>query len=277
MLAEAWGTFILVLFGVGSVAISVWTGAYGLWVVSLMFAIGVFIGVYASAKISGGHLNPAVTIAVAAFTDFEWKKVIPYIIAQLLGAFVAAFFIWLLFDTIAANFEAVNGLVRGQAGSQVSMMGYATFAPNPAIIGTDTGSINLISNWQWFVSEALMTSILLFGIFFLTDPNNTSAPQSNLAPVFIAMLVAALIAFEAPLSMTALNPARDIGPRIFAAIAGWGEIAFPGPKGGWWIPTVSTIVGGLLGGAFYHLIYKKAFNEQVAEIGRGKTNEKIAE
>jgi glycerol uptake facilitator protein len=85
------------------------------------------------------------------------------------------------------------------------------------------------------------------------------APAANLAPAFIGLLVAALIAYEAPVSMTALNPARDIMPRLWMAIVGWGEIAFPGPKGGWWIPTVSTIVGGIVGGAFYQGVYKRLF------------------
>ncbi len=261
MMAEAEGTFILVLFGVGSVGVSVWTGSYGLWVVALMFAIGVFIGVYASGDISGGHLNPAVTITMAMFTDFEWRKVVPYIIAQLIGAFIAAFVIWLLFNPITASYEAANSMVRGEFGSQVSAMGYTTYAPNPAIIGTDADKLHLVANWQWFVAEMVMTAILLFGIFFLLDPANKLAPQANLAPVFIALLVAALIAFEAPISMTALNPARDLAPRIFALLAGWGEMAFPGPKGGWWIPTVSTIAGGLLGGFWYHKVYKSAFQQ----------------
>ena len=72
-------------------------------------------------------------------------------------------------------------------------------------------------------------------------------------------MVAALVAFEAPISMTALNPARDLGPRVWMAVVGWGDIAFPGPRGGWWVPLVSTIVGGLIGGAFYHGVYKKVF------------------
>ncbi|MCC9620717.1 aquaporin family protein [Thalassospira sp. MA62] len=259
MAAECAGTFILVLFGVGSVALSVWTGAYGLWPVSLMFALGVALGVYASGKVTGGHLNPAVTISMAAFAGFPWKKVIPFIVAQVVGAFLAGAFIHYFYADIIAVFEAANNIVRGEPGSQLSAMGYGTYGPNPAFIGTDAAAFAQVSNMKWFLSEAAVTAILVFGIFFLTDENNSLAPQANLVPVFIGLLVAALVAYEAPISMTAMNPARDFGPRLVSFIAGWGDMAFPGPRGGWWIPTVSTIVGGLVGGAFYNLAYKKIF------------------
>lgn len=257
--AEFVGTFILVFFGVGAVCVSVWTGAYGLWVVSMMFALGVALGVYAAGKVSGGHLNPAVTITMAMFTEFSWSKVLPYIVAQVLAAFLAAVVIHYLYSDILAAFETAKGLIRGEPGSQLSAMGYATFAPNPAFIGTDPAAFSKVSVTQWFVSEAFATAILLFGIFFLLDEDNTLAPQANLAPVMIGLLVAALVAFEAPISMTALNPARDLGPRALTAIVGWGDIAFPGPRGGWWVPTVSTIVGGLAGGALYQCVYKRVF------------------
>lgn len=259
MSAEFIGTFILVFFGVGSVCVSVWLGAYGLWVVSLMFALGVTLGVYAAGKVSGGHLNPAVTITMATFTEFSWSKVLLYIVAQVLAAFLAAAFIYYLYSDILAAFEVGKGLVRGEPGSQLSGMGYATYAPNPAFIGTDPAALSKVSLTQWFVSEAFATAILLFGIFYLLDEDNTLAPQANLAPVMIGLLVAALVAFEAPISMTALNPARDLGPRAWMAIVGWGDIAFPGPRGGWWVPTVSTIIGGLAGGALYQCAYKRVF------------------
>jgi glycerol uptake facilitator protein len=259
MAAEGAGTFILVLFGVGSVGLSVWTGAYGLWPVSLMFALGVALGVYASGKVTGGHLNPAVTITMAVFAGFPWKKVVPFIVAQMIGAFVAAAIIHLFYNDIIAAFEAAHNIVRGEMGSQLSAMGYGTYAPNPAFIGTDAVAFAKVSNLKWFASEAFVTAVLLFGIFYLTDEDNSLAPQANLVPVFIGLLVAALVAYEAPISMTAMNPARDLGPRLVSFFAGWGDMAFPGPRGGWWIPAASTIVGGLIGGAIYHGGYKKIF------------------
>lgn len=259
MLAECIGTFILVLFGVGSVAVSVWTGGLSLWPVALMFALGVTLGVYASGKISGGHLNPAVTLTLAVFTGFSWSKVAPYILAQFVGAAIASAAIYAFYSGIVEHYEIGAGLVRGEAGSQLSAMGFGTYAPNPAFVGTDEAAFAQVSLVKWFLSEAFTTAILVFGILYLTDQHNTSGPSANMAPFFIGLLVAALVAYEAPISMTAMNPARDLGPRLVSYLFGWGEMAFPGPRGGWWIPTVASIAGGLVAGVFYRGIYRGIF------------------
>lgn len=256
LVAEFFGTFLLILFGNGAVAVSVWTGAYDLWAVALMWALGVALGVYAAGAVSGGHINPAVTLAQAAFGDFDWDKVIPYAVSQLLGAFVATAAIHVAFSGVVEAFEAAEGLVRGAAGSQLSAMAYTTYAPNPAIIGTAQEHLAQVTHVQWFVSEMIITAVLVFAIFFLIDQKNEGRPLANIAPLIIGLLVGALVAYEAPVSMAALNPARDLGPRVFALLAGWGEIAFPGPRGGFWIPTVSTLVGGLAGGGIYAYLYK---------------------
>lgn len=267
LIAEFFGTFILILFGDGAVAVSVWTGAYDLWAVSLMWALAVAFAVYAAGAISGAHVNPAVTIAMAAFDDFEWSKVLPYIGAQLLGAFIAAAAIHVAFSGVLEAFEAAEGLVRGQAGSQLSAMAYTTYAPNPAIIGASAEALAQVGMGQWFISEVIITAVLLFGIFFLVEEANEGRPLANMSALIIGLLVGALVAYEAPVSMAALNPARDLGPRVWAFLAGWGEIAFPGPRGGFWIPTVSTIIGGLLGGAVYKYIFRSIYPVQ-PEPGR---------
>lgn len=259
MRGEFVGTFVLVFFGVGSVVVAVATGGYNLWGLSMMWAIAVMLGIYASGQITGAHLNPAVTISLATYTDFPWKKVVPYIIAQTLAAFAAVVIIHIAFSGIIGHFEIINDLVRGEYGSQLSAMVYATYAPNPAFWGTTAEALPIVSHLTWFLSEAIITAVLLFGIYFLVDPNNKIKP--SIAPIMIGLLVGALVAYEAPVSQAALNPARDIGPRIFLWLAGWGKIAFPGPTGGWWIPSVSTIVGGLIGGAFYHGLYKNVFKK----------------
>lgn len=267
-LGEFFGTFILILFGNGSVAVSVWTGSYDLWAVSLMWGIGVALAVYAAGAVSGAHINPAVTIAVATFNeDFEWNKVLPYIVAQLLGAFVATAAIHAAFSGVLRAFESGADLVRGQAGSQLSAMAYTTYAPNPAIIGTDAAAMAQVTHLQWFVSEVIITAVLVFAIFYLIEEANEGRPVVNMAALIIGVLVAALVAYEAPVSMAALNPARDLGPRVWALLAGWGEIAFPGPRGGFWIPTVSTIIGGLAGGAIYQYLYRSVYPTP-AEPGR---------
>lgn len=267
LIAEFVGTFILILLGNGAVAVSVWTGAYDLWSVAFMWGLAVTFGVYAAGAISGAHINPAVTVAMAAFTDFEGRKVAPYILVQMLGAFVASAAIHLAFGGVVTGFETAEGLVRGEMGSQLSAMAFTTYAPNPAIIGTDAAAFVQVSHTQWFLSEAIITAVLVFGIFYLIEEYNAGRPLSNMSALFIGLLVAALVAYEAPVSMAALNPARDLGPRVWTLIAGWGEIAFPGPRGGFWIPTVSTVVGGLIGGAVYTFTYKGLFPVP-AESGR---------
>src|ERR687896_208741 len=266
LLTEFVGTFILILFGNGAVAVSVATGSYDLWAVSLMWFIGVALAIYAAGAVSGAHINPAVTISIAAFTDFPWRKVGPYIIAQILGAFTASVGIYVAFGGVISAFEASENLTRGEPGSQLSAMIFTTYAPNPAIIGTDQSAFAQVPLVTWFASEVIITAMLLFGVFYIIEEINAGRPLANIGPAFIGILVAGLVAYEAPVSMAALNPARDLGPRIFTLLAGWGEIAIPGPRGGFWIPTVATIVGGLVGGAIYHLVYKRAYPVP-AEVG----------
>lgn len=265
--AEFVGTFILMLFGNGAVVVSVATGSYDLWAVALMWFVGVSLAIYAAGAVSGAHINPAVTLSFAAFTDFPWRRVFPYIIAQILGAFSASVAIYIAFHGLINNFEASNNIVRGEPGSQLSAMVFTTYAPNPAIVGTGQAAFDQVPLWTWFASEVIITAFLVFAVFYLIEEINSARPLANLFPVMIGVVVAGLVAYEAPVSMAALNPARDLGPRIFTLLAGWGEVAFPGPRWGFWIPTVSTIVGGLTGGAIYTYLYKRVYPVP-AETGR---------
>jgi glycerol uptake facilitator protein len=266
--AEFVGTFILMLFGNGAVVVSVATGSYDLWAVALMWFVGVSLAIYAAGAVSGAHINPAVTLSFAAFTDFPWRKAGPYIIAQILGAFTASVAIYTAFHGLINNFEAANNIVRGEPGSQLSAMVFTTYAPNPAIVGTGQAAFDQVPLWTWFASEMIITAFLVFAVFYLIEEINSARPLANLFPVMIGIVVAGLVAYEAPVSMAALNPARDLGPRIFTLLAGWGDIAFPGPRGvDFLIPTVSTIVGGLIGGAIYTYLYKRVYPVP-AEAGR---------
>lgn len=258
MMAEFVGTFLLVLLGCGSIAVSVYTESYALWPVAMMFGIGAALGIYASARISGGHINPVVTLTVATFDVFPWSRVAPFILAQCAGAFCAALLLYYLYADVIAAFEASEGLVRGKPGSQMSAMIFTTYAPNPAIIGTDPEALAQVGYLKWAIAEIFVTFILVFGVLFTTDQNNHLAPPAGLFPLVIGLLVAVLIAFEAPLTMTSMNPARDLGPRFVVWLFGWGEIAMPGPRGGFWIASAAPIVGGLLAGLFYTTVYASA-------------------
>lgn len=264
--AEFVGTFILILFGNGAVVVSVATGSYDLWAVSLMWFVGVSLAIYAAGAVSGAHINPAVTLSFAAFTEFPWRKVGPYVVAQVLGAFTASVAIYVAFHGVINNFEAANNIVRGEPGSQLSAMVFTTYAPNPAIVGTGQAAFDQVPMWTWFTSEMIITALLVFGVFYIIEEINAGRPLANIGPAMIGILVAGLVAYEAPVSMAALNPARDLGPRVFTLLAGWGDIAIPGPRAGFWIPTVSTVVGGLIGGAIYTYLYRRVYPTP-AEVG----------
>ncbi len=251
-IAEAVGTFLLVLFGTGVVHVAVFAGAFGgLGQIAVAWGIGVGLAIYATAAISGAHLNPAVTLAFAVYRGFAWQRVGPYVAAQFIGAFTAAAVLFGLFHNFIARFEASHGLVRGEAGSQRSAMAYGEYFPNPDF-GTDEQAFALVSHLQAFSAEAIGTGLLVFFIFALIEPRNANAPRGRAVAFPIGLVVTVLICLLAVLTQGGFNPARDFGPRVFAYLAGWGEIAIPGPRGGFFtVYIVAPIVGGLIGAGAY--------------------------
>jgi len=264
--AEAVGTFLLVFFGVGVVHAAVLTGAQvGLWHVAVVWAIGVSLGIYASAARSGAHLNPAITIAFVAFRGFPRDKAVGFVLAQVLGAFLAAAVLYGLFGGILAHFEAVHGLVRGMPGSEQAAMIYGEYFPNPGLAQALNWSQAVVSLPRAMLAEGIGTGLLAFFIFSLTHPRNLAAPRSRLVPVFIGLAVAAIISVLSPLTQTGLNPARDFGPRLFAWLAGWGQIAIPGPRGGFFtVYILAPILGALAGAAIFQFTMLSK-SERVAE------------
>src|SRR5690606_19129775 len=129
-------------------------------------------------------------------------------------------------------FEAKKGLVRGQPGSELSAMVFGEYFPNPAIFGTDAVAFRQVSSIQAMGAEAIGTCLLVFFIVALTDARNRSRPNGTSFAPFIGLTVAVIIAVVAPLTQAGLNPARDFGPRLFSYFVGWGDIAIPGPRGG---------------------------------------------
>lgn len=266
-LGEFIGTFFLVLVGCGAVFGAVYLGIFAdLLPVMFLWAVAVAIAVYVGAAISGAHFNPAVTLTMAVWAKFPWKKVIPYIASQLAGAFVAACTLWAMFSGFAAPFEAAKGLVRGQFGSQLSGMVFFCSVPNPAIVGTTAEAYAKVPLYVGFLSEFLGTAMLLIMIFVLIEHRNSFAPSQNMFPVILGVAVFAIVALTAPLSMTSLNPARDLGPRLLALFLGWGKMAFPGGRGDFWIASVGPILGGQFGGFVYckgiQRLYPPATTEQ---------------
>lgn len=254
-LGEFLGTFVLILLGLGSVAMVVaalnQSGrgpapfvAQADWLIIIWgWAFGVVFGVYVAGGVTGAHINPAVTIAFAVRRGFPWSKVPVYIVSQVAGAFVAAAVVYGNYQGAIDSFERVHGITRGALNSVPTFSIFATF---PA---------KYFGNWGGpFVDQVIGTGILLMLVFALVD-NANQPPKSNIAPFMIGMVVAVIgLSFGANAGY-AINPARDLGPRLWAWIEGYGKIAVPGDYGNvnsyMWIPIVGPIIGGILGGTMY--------------------------
>ncbi len=256
-LAECIGTFFLVFFGVGSVFVAVLTGALqGLFQVAVVWGLVIALGIYATSMVSGAHFNPAVTIACSIWRSFPRANIIPYILSQLTGAFLAAALLFSLFSGVLNTYEQDKAIVRGQAGSEKSAMLFGEYFPNPGNFGTDQQAYKTVSHVQAMVAEGIGTAILVFFIFALTDLQNANRPNGTLFAPFIGLTITILISVIAPLTQAGFNPARDFGPRLFAWMAGWGAIAIPGPRGGFFtVYILAPILGGVVGGGCYdHLV-----------------------
>jgi glycerol uptake facilitator protein len=263
---EVVGTFVLVFIGNGAVAVSVLTGGFDLFGVAVLWGLGVAMAVYWAGGVSAAHLNPAVTAAMVLWRGFPLRRVPGYVGGQLLGAFLAAATLWVTWGGYYRRFHEANGVVVGEPGSEITGMTLWTFFPNPAFAGVvvgDAASVRdvaeLVTFPQAFLSEVVITAILVGVIFALVDDRNPVGTRETpaLAALLIGALVAMLVAYEAPISMAALNPARDLGPRVLGFLVGYGEVAIPGLRGEFWLPTVSTVVGGVLGGGLYDRLTRR--------------------
>ena len=258
-IGEVIGTYIMVLFGTGSVAAAEVTGAQvGLWQVAVVWALGVALAIYATANVSGAHLNPAISLAFAIFrsSEFSFRLLPIYWAAQLIGAVLAGLSVFAIFRTFIIRFEVSNALVRGEDGSQLSAMVFGEYFPNPAIYGSGDAAAALISPGGAAFIEGFGTAILAFVIFSLTDRRNAGLSTKNMTPLLVGFTIAALISLFAPLTQAGWNPARDFGPRIVAYFAGWGAIAIPGPSNGFWVYIVGPLIGAPLGAAIHEFLIR---------------------
>jgi glycerol uptake facilitator protein len=260
-LAELVGTFILVFFGCGAVHAAVLANVqHDLWQVAIVWGIGVMLASYVVGGISGAFINPAITIAMAAWRRFPWSDVPGYILAQLGGAILAALVLLLLFSPFLRDLEDRKKVVRGEAGSEITAMCYGEYFPSPGSLagGDEPYSIEKhdkinaqVPEPIACIAEILGTALLALVVFAITDDRNAAAPQARLAPAFIGLTIAVLISVIAPLTQACFNPARDFGPRLVAYFAGWGRIALPRGLGFLTVYILSPIAGAVAGGGLY--------------------------
>lgn len=256
LLGEFFGTFVLVFFGVGAVNAAVVTGAQsGLWQVAVVWAVGVSLGIYCSAALSGAHINPAITTVAAVYDRFPLTRVVPYWVAQVAGAACASLVLYTMFAEAIIEFERQHGLLRGGPASELSAMVFGEYFPNPAIFGTTEDAWRIVGLKSAFVAEMVGTAMLAFLVATVTHSRNAARPPSAGAAVMIGVGVAAIISVVAPLTQAGINPARDFGPRLVSYFLGWGEIAIPGPRGGWFtVYILAPVVGALIGGGVYRFL-----------------------
>ena len=236
LLGEFLGTFILILLGNGVVSGVVLnktktTGA-GWVAITLGWGFAVMMGVYISGFMSPAHLNPAVTIAMAMIGSFSWSLVLPYIIAQMLGAMVASIILYLMFYPHYAETK-----------NPADILG--TFSTGPAIRQT---SSNLIS--EIVGTAVLTTGILAFGQYAITQ-------TSGVSPLLVGAIITAIGLSLGATTGYSLNPARDLGPRIMHAILpikGKGDSDWSYA----WIPVVGPIIGGSLGALLFNMVIQFA-------------------
>lgn len=245
---ELIGTFILVFFGCSSVAVAVLYSAHNsLFQVAGIWGMGVMLAIYATRHLSCAHLNPAVSIAMVLGKRMSARWLPVYFGAQFIGAFLAAMLLYTLFSESIAAYEATNNIVRSSQESIRTAMIFGEYYPNPG-----AGTSAVVSYWNAFWAEAAGTFFLVLMIFSLTEGCNVGRPDDALAPLFIGMTVSAIICVIAPLTQAGLNPARDLSPRLFAYLAGWGKAAFPDDQYGF---LVIYVVAPILGGAAASLLF----------------------
>ncbi len=235
MIGEFFGTMVLILFGDGCVATLALFDQFNVgtrtWPVIIFgWGFAVMLGIYVAGAISGAHINPAVTLSLAATGRHPWSKVLPYWLAQLLGAFVAAAILWFVYQ----------GALQHAIGSgPVTSIGGVFYTSPKSFVGT----------FGAFGDEFLGTALLVGLILAIVDARNQPV-QANLNPLIIGILIVAIGASFGLNTGYAINPARDLGPRLWIAIVSGGD-SFVVNNSYFWVPIVAPLVGGVVGAFIY--------------------------
>jgi glycerol uptake facilitator protein len=247
-MSEFLGTMVLIIFGDGVVALVVALGKGDYETITWAWGLAVVLGVYVAGGLSGAHLNPAVTLALAVRKGFAWNKVGPYMLAQVAGAFAGAGLLLLNYNPAIAAFEASKNVIRSTDAGRALTAGIWSTYPNTAL-GVGWGNALL--------DQIIGTALLVGVILAITDTRN-QAVQSNLAPLIVGLLVVVIGMAMGGNAGYAINPARDFGPRLLSAIGGWGANPFTYSADFYGVqlpyflvPIIGPLVGGVLGAYVY--------------------------
>jgi len=259
MISEFFGTMTLILFGDGCVATFALFGNIGAnnaatpfateWIVIILgWGLAVMLGIFVAGALSGAHINPAVTLALAVRGKHPWNKVLPYWGAQVLGAFVAAAILYFVYQGALNHALAVAG-TPGHPANLTDSNGYGwVFYTFPK---------SFVGTFGAFGDEFLGTALLVGLIFALIDVRNQPV-QANLNPLIIGLLVVAIGASFGLNTGYAINPARDFGPRLWIALVSAGG-SFAANNYYFWIPIVGPLLGGTVGALIYDYTLGKVF------------------
>ena len=266
LLAEFFGTFVLIAFGAANVAVAVvglpesgrtptiFAGAGDWLLITWGWAIAVTMAVYVAGGVTGAHINPAVTFGLAVKGDFPWRKVLPYSGAQVAGAFAGAALAYADYAPAIDMWNAAHNVItRADPGGMTTFSIFATFPAHyygASMLGP-------------LFDQIVGTFFLLVCVLGIADSMNEGA-KTSLAPFMVGMAVAAIGMSFGTGSGYAINPARDFGPRLFCWLAGWGANAFPGPYGYWWVPIIGPLIGASLGVVLYKLFIADTLSAKAA-------------
>ncbi|KAG7498187.1 aquaporin-3-like [Solea senegalensis] len=250
-LAECLGTLILVMFGCGAVAQMVLSkGTHGTFLsVNLAFGFAVTLGILVSGQISGGHLNPAVTFTLCLLKREPWRKFLLFFFFQTLGAFLGAAVVFGMYSDAFWDFGHGELIVVGENATA------GIFATYPS------KHLTLVNG---FFDQLIGTAALIVCILAIVDPHNNPVPRGLEAFTvgFVVLVIGLSMGFN---SGYAINPARDLGPRLFTALAGWGGDVFCANTYWFFVPTCVPFLGAMVGVLMYQLMIGHHLEGEVQE------------
>ena len=256
-LGEFIGTFMMLLFGCGSVAVTVLFGSLmGQLQIAVVWGVSIALAIYATRNICCAHFNPAVSVAMVLSGRMAPQKLPVYLAGQLSGAFAGSLLVYGLFAPSIRVYEQTHGIVRGTFASVATAKIFGEYYRQP-------GSSAQVGMGLAAAAELVGTFILVFVIFCLTENCNVGKPDSSLQPLFIGLTVTIIQCIIAPLTQAGLNPARDFMPRLVALMGGWKSQALPDTSGGFfWVYILAPIVGGILAGMLFTKVIEPSMKKE---------------